>query len=133
MSKLSPTQLKRKLEPLEHNQQVSIFEWADRMSKKYPELKLLNGSLNGVRLTPGQAKKAKASGMKKGFPDINLPVERNGWHGLYIELKRQYSGSLSKEQIWWLEQLIDNKYYAVCCRGKEHTIKTILEYLNGNL
>ena len=47
------------LEPSEHDQQCSIFRWADLMLWKFPELKWLRGSMNGVRLTIGQAVKAK--------------------------------------------------------------------------
>lgn len=46
----------------EHQEQCIIFEWAKIMSSQYPELKLLNASLNGVRLSIGQATKAKRSG-----------------------------------------------------------------------
>lgn len=62
------------------------------MEYKYPELWLLNGSLNGVRLSIGQAVKAKRCGEKRGFPDIFLPVARKGFHGLAIELKKKKGG-----------------------------------------
>ena len=74
---------------IEFNIQKQIFEWANMSIRKYPELKLLNASLNGVKLTSKVAgAKAKQSGMKKGFPDLFLPVARKGFHGLFIELKR---------------------------------------------
>jgi hypothetical protein len=75
------------------------------MSRQYPELNLLNGFLNGVKLNIGQAVKAKNAGMKRGYPDIFLPVPRNGYHGLFIELKRRYSGSVSPEQKAWISDL----------------------------
>ena len=73
----------------EWREQEKVFKWASMYDHEYPELKLLNGSLNGVRLTPGQASKAKRTGLVKGFPDINLPVPRGVFHGLFIELKRK--------------------------------------------
>ena len=73
---------------IEFNIQKQIFEWANMSIRKYPELKLLNASLNGVKLTSKVAgARAKQSGMKKGFPDLFLPVARKGHHGLFIELK----------------------------------------------
>lgn len=51
---------------IEFNIQKQIFEWANMSIRKYPELKLLNASLNGVKLTSKVAgARAKQSGMKK--------------------------------------------------------------------
>lgn len=69
--------------------QSAVFTWA-RMPivvKQHPALDLLEGSLNGCRLTAAQAGKAKAAGMLKGAHDITLPVARGGYIGLSIELK----------------------------------------------
>lgn len=116
--------------PLEFQDQENIFKWADMMKHKYPELELLNGSLNGVRLTIGQATKAKRSGMKKGFPDMNLPVPRGFFHGLYIELKREKGGVVSKEQKWWRKKLKEQKYLSVICKGYDESIRLIQDYLD---
>jgi hypothetical protein len=116
-------------EPDEWRQQASIFLWADSMLYQYPELWLLNGSLNGVRLSMGQAKKAKRCGMKAGYPDIFLPVARKGFYGLYIELKKEKGGVVSKEQRDWLDRLSTQNYFAVVCRGENRAIKVIEDYL----
>jgi hypothetical protein len=55
----------------EYDEQVAVFEWALLNENRFPELKLMTGSLNGVRLTIGQAVKAKKTGLKPGFPDIS--------------------------------------------------------------
>ncbi len=116
----------------EWREQAKIFEWVLR-DHEYPELKLLNGSLNGVRLTIGQAKKAKRTGMKKGYPDIFLPVPRGVWHGLFIELKSK-NGRMPKkgdDQHWWLSQLLNQGYSCHVCRGADAAIATIKIYLQG--
>jgi len=114
----------------EEEDQARLFEWAKLMSNKYPELKLLNASLSGVRLKPGQAKKAKKLGMVKGFPDIFLPVVIPGkYAGLFIELKREKGGKLTREQKAWLNALSAQGYKAVCCKGFEEAKKTIEEYI----
>lgn len=69
--------------------QTALFTWA-RMAcvqSQYPGLDLLEGSMNGVKLTAAQAGKAKAAGMLKGAHDITLPVARGSYIGLSIELK----------------------------------------------
>ncbi|RDU70392.1 VRR-NUC domain-containing protein [Helicobacter aurati] len=125
----------------EHKLQVSIFSWAEYNLKKYPELKLLNSSLNGIFIKNKLASyNAKLSGMKKGYPDIFLPVARCGYHGLFIELKVNQDkdlniskGRLTKEQEQWLKDLNNQGYLAVVSYGYESTIKLIENYLRGKL
>lgn len=117
----------------EYEAQRDIFAWAEHMEHKYPELWFLNGSLNGVRLTIGQAVKAKKAGMKKGYPDIFLPVARMKWHGLYIELKREKNSRATPEQNNWLFKLSEQGYLPCICKGKEAAIRVIIQYLDGNL
>lgn len=115
--------------PLEDWEQEELFIWKVENCDKYPDLSLLNGSLCGVRLRPGQWKKAKRQGMPKGFPDINLPVVCYPWTGLYIELKRVKGGVTSGKQKWWLERLNEQGYKAVVAKGHIEAIKIIKEYL----
>lgn len=116
-------------EPDEWRQQAAIFEWAETMLYKYPKLWLLNGSLNGVRLSVGQAVKAKRCGMRKGYPDISLNVARKGYHGLFIELKKKKGGTVSREQQEWLDRLSMQGYFAIVCRGYDSAVKAIEDYI----
>lgn len=79
---------KRRAEP-EFLMQSAVFTWArlPTVRRQYPGIDLLEGSLNGVKLTAAQAGKAKAAGMLKGSHDVKLPVARGGYIGLSIELK----------------------------------------------
>ena len=119
----------------EYQEQCAIFEFAQIMiaTNQYPELVLLNGSLNGVRLNIGQAKKAKNTGMKRGYPDIFLPVSRGGYHGLFIELKKVKGGVLSSYQKDWLTDLRDQGYYACVCRGTDAAKRLLVKYLNDEV
>lgn len=71
----------------EFQMQAALLNWCALMSNVYPPLKLIKGSMNGVKLTQAQASKAKAAGMLKGEHDVTLPVARCGYNGLSIELK----------------------------------------------
>jgi VRR-NUC domain len=113
----------------EYAQQVALFEWAGWNVGRYPELKWLNGSLNGVRLPPGLAKKMKAAGLKAGIPDIDLPVRRGEFCGLRIELKDK-GGRLSGPQGECLDFLNEQGYMACVCVGADAAISTIESYLN---
>ena len=116
----------------EFDEQVRIVKWARFWEVKYPELKLLNESANGVHLTKAQAGKAKAAGMVAGWPDINLPVARGGFIGLYIELK---IGNRKPEphQVEILKALAAEGHYCAAVRGADAAIRNIEEYLEGQI
>jgi len=128
------------MKTIEADDQAALFRWADMKVEigEHPELALLKGSLNGVRLTIGQGVKAKKQGMKKGFPDLFLPVPRGGYHGLFIELKikpyrnhknKMVYPTISDEQKWWIEQLARQGYKALICKGFDSAQDFILNYL----
>ena len=126
------------MKTIEADEQAALFRWAKMMERYHPELALLNGSLNGVRLSIGNAVKAKKAGMKKGFPDIQLPIAKGGYHGLFIELKiKPYRNhkhkiiypKISGEQLWWISKLKTMGYRAVICKGFDAAMIEILNYL----
>ena len=89
--------------------QSALITWARNpaVMAKYPGINLLEGSLNGVKLTAAQAGKAKAAGMLKGSHDLRLPVPRGGFTGLSIELKAG-KNKPTPEQIAYGEALIEH-------------------------
>ena len=125
----------------EHKIQIAIFKWSEYSIKKYPELKLLNSSLNGIFITNKlHSYQAKLTGMKKGYPDIFLPVARCGYHGLFIELKIDKNsdmniskGRLTKEQKEWMQDLNNQGYLAKVSYGYDATIELIENYLKGEI
>lgn len=121
---------KNNIIPTELQEQIAVFQWANLMIKKYPILRYLNASLNGIRLTIGQANLAKKSGLVKGYPDIFLPVRNNTYNGLFIELKRVKGGVVSSEQKDFINFLNSQGYLAVICKGSKEAIKQIESYLN---
>ena len=122
----------------EYEEQVKIFEWAEIAKNEFPELEMLVGSLNGVRLSIGLAVKSKKAGLKRGYPDIGLDVKRSSrleplrqFGGLRIELKKANGGKLSPDQMWWLQNLTAQGFRAICCWGAARAIREITSYLEG--
>ncbi len=115
----------------EHDQQVSIFQWADMMSEKHFELDLLFAIPNGGFRHKATARRLKAEGVKSGVPDMCLPVPRSGFNGLYIELKKKSNSSVPANQKWWLKMLSKQGYFTIVCRGEEEAKKAIVDYLEG--
>jgi len=98
---------------------------------KYLDLKkvLYCASVGGVRTTFRQAIKMKATGYKKGFPDIFIYEPKGSYHGLAIELKTK-KGYASKYQRDWIHKLSKRGYYACVCKGFDDTITTINNYFS---
>ena len=115
--------------PLEDAEQRIIFRWAAMETAAHPELGLLYAIPNGGKRAIKTAIALKAQGVKSGVPDMCLPVARGGYHGLYIELKRQKGGVVSETQKSWITALAEQGYKAVVCRGADEAIRTIKEYL----
>lgn len=112
----------------ESEEQILVMQWAELMKGKYPELEALHHIPNGGKRNIVTAVRMKKEGVKKGVPDLCLPVPRKGYHGLYIEMKR-LKGKTSKEQDWWIEFLTKEGYAVEVCRGFEQAKDVIIYYL----
>lgn len=115
--------------PLEDTEQRIIFQWAAMETAAHPELGLLYAIPNGGKRAIKTAIALKAQGVKAGVPDMCLPVARGGYHGLYIELKRQKGGTVSETQKSWITALAEQGYKAAVCRSAGEAIGMIKEYL----
>lgn len=118
----------------EHQHQVALFNWARMHEKAYPELRLMYAIPNGGHRNRITAAKLKAEGVKSGVPDVCLPVARQGFHALYIELKRprtarQRAGTVSDAQSDMLDMLNQEQNLAVVCYGWEEAASAIIYYL----
>lgn len=113
----------------EQEEQIALMDWAQLMSRVFPELKLLYHVPNEGKRSKTAGAILKAMGLKKGVPDVVLPVARGNYHGLYIELKCVDSGHATKEQLWWLEQLEWQGYAVAICRGWQRASLVITNYL----
>ncbi len=121
---------KKKRRSPEHDEQVALFRWADMQIGIIPELALLFAIPNGGDRHPAVAAKMKAEGVKRGVPDICLPVARGGHHALYIEMKAE-NGRVRPDQNKWLQALADQGNQVEVHRSWERARDAILYYLNG--
>ena len=114
----------------EDGHQYALMLWAQQASvrRRWPELALLYHVENERQCTPQQAARRKLMGVKKGVPDLCLPVPRGPYTGLYLELKKP-GGRLSEEQKWWLDQLNRQGCCATVCYGWEEARQWLEKYL----
>jgi hypothetical protein len=115
--------------PSESVEQQCLFRWAMYNTGKYPELNGMYHIPNGGKRGKAEAARFKTEGVKKGMPDICLPVARGEHHALYIEMKRRKGGQLSQEQKEKIAWLIENGNRVEVCKGWEAAVEVIKGYL----
>lgn len=116
---------------IESAHQAQVVEWSRWAFKanpvRYPHLEMLHCSLNGVKLSGTQAKIAKGQGMLSGVPDLFLPVPKNGYHGLFIEMKSE-KGRVTENQHWFLTNAESLGYKIAVCYSAKEAISAIQAY-----
>ena len=114
----------------EDGHQYALMLWSRQASVRaqYPELAMLYHIENERQCSPQQAARRKRMGVKKGVPDLCLPVARGRYHGLYIELKTP-TGRATPDQRWWCERLNAEGCFAEICHGWESAAKVLAWYL----
>ena len=129
--------------PTEHQEQVAFVSWFKTQYPKYSKAIFCNpngmhmsgASTEGLSSNVVRAKKMqklKAEGFKKGVSDIQIPVSKNGYHGLWIEFKRSNgtAKSLSKEQNEHLLLMRELGHKAEWAAGAQVAIKITKEYMD---
>jgi hypothetical protein len=74
----------------------------------------------------------KRQSIATGWPDLFLAVPQRypvPYHGLFIELKRLKSCTVSSEQAIMIGDLNSLGYKAIVCKGADHAINNIKKYL----
>ena len=112
--------------PTEHQEQCRVIEWCDQ----HPVAKHIFAIPNGANKSPATAAKFKREGLRKGVPDLFLPVARSSYHGLFIEMKRTKGGRSSLEQSDWCHNLRVFGFEVLVCHGADKAIAMIQSYLN---
>jgi hypothetical protein len=109
--------------------QIAVVNW---LKLQFPEIRYC-ASAGGMRTSLSVAKKMKASGYVKGFPDLFLYHPTMKHNGMAIELKANKKSYATKEQKQWIKDLNDRGYYAIVSKSFEETIDAITNYLNENV
>ena len=109
--------------PSEHDEQVAFLQWWKRNPKTKGDR--IFAVPNGGHRSKRTASMLKAEGVCPGVPDLFVPVR-----SLWIEMKRQKGGVLSKNQKDWIDylQLIGNT--VIVARGWEDAVRQIEEIYN---
>ena len=117
----------------EHTEQVKVIVWA-RGARSPAKARLVFAIPNGGNRNEREAKRLKDEGVTAGIPDLCLPVARQGYHGLYIEMKKSVEdgrSTVSTHQKEKIDELIQEGYHVEVCYGSVEAIAVIESYLRG--
>lgn len=117
---------------VEHQHQVTVATWALLHERKYPELALLYAIPNGGQRHAAVASKLKAEGVKPGVLDLNLPVARGGFLGLWIEMKAG-TNTTTDHQDRWINGLAGQGHLVALCWTADWAIEILADYTKGKL
>jgi hypothetical protein len=110
----------------EHQEQVALVSW---FRLAFPKFKLHLFSIpNGEYRHIATAVKLKRSGVLAGVSDLFLMIPKNGYHGMWIEMKAK-TGSVSDSQKEFMAAASSMNYLAVVCFGFDEAKTAITNYL----
>jgi hypothetical protein len=113
----------------EHDIQCALVGWCDVVACAHPSVGLYIAIPNGGHRDVRTAVRLKREGVRAGVPDLFWPEPRDGFHGLWIELKAA-KGRLSTAQKEWIEHLNSAGYLAIVCYGLQNALEAVAAYFN---
>ncbi|MDE7200590.1 MAG: VRR-NUC domain-containing protein [Lachnospiraceae bacterium] len=112
----------------EDTEQISVIQWAEWNTGKYPELKWLHHCPNGGSRNKQEAVKLKQMGVKSGVSDLCLPYPKGIYCGLYIEMK--YGNNRQQPtQKEFLADMAAAGHFVATCYSAGDAIAIIKAYL----
>ena len=129
-----PAKARRKPRNNEHVQQVKVIAWTrwKSLERGFEDLDLLFAIPNGGQRHKAVAAKLKAEGVKRGIPDMLLPVARGGFHGLFVEMKA-LKGRVRPDQKEWHKLLEAQGYCVRVCKGFDAAVWVLECYMQNNI
>lgn len=115
----------------EHEMQVSIMEEVALRANLDPTWGLCFAIPNGGKRSKATAGKLKAEGVKAGVPDLFLPVARNGYHGLFIELKVNGRKQERHQSLWHIKLMEQGYEVHTVWDDATEVIRILDSYING--
>jgi len=126
-------------------EQAAVIAWAQSKLRDWPELKFLFHTPNGGARNVVVAGQLKAMGVKRGVPDLLLPLVcwiykddagvvggvKHVRNGLAVEMKSD-TGALTPEQKEWFAHLTAQGWVCTVARSAEEAITALASYLAGD-
>jgi hypothetical protein len=116
----------------ERSDQMALVQYA---RFKYPGIAIIMSPIQKMAGTPRQqmiqAVNRKRMGYEKGTLDLFFAKARGGYHGLFIEMKKQNGvpSDISPEQNKMAIKLADEGYSVSICFGYENAVRMLDKYM----
>jgi hypothetical protein len=129
--------LRRLLVPLEKHDQANLYSWCLAQSGRWPELGMIyaipnaGGFTGGFKKNRGRVMQMLRQGVRKGVPDLCLPVARGGFHALYLEMKREGEEQPTEDQLLWHKALRAQGNCVIVAVGFVAGCAALTDYLKG--
>ena len=117
----------------EDHEQRTLIAWCRWNAKTIPELALVIHIPNGGRRGKIEAARLQGLGVRAGVSDLFLPVARDGFHGLWIEMKAPGARGPTATQQEWIELMQDQGYRACVSYGYTEARSVIEDYLKSTI
>ena len=113
---------------IEFRHQCAVCTWWSYACKGFgvPEFTLMAYPAGGLR-HKSTAGKLKASGTRRGIPDLLLPVARGGYRGLAIEMKSE-DGRATDAQKIVMDWFRGNCWRVELCYSADEAIAALKAY-----
>ena len=115
---------------LESEHQKALIQWVRLAEKKHPELKALFAIPNGGKRDTRTAANLKREGVKAGVWDLCLPIPKNSFVGLWVEMKYG-KNKLTENQKEFQSLLEPYGHKFVVCYSWEEARDSLLSYLDN--
>lgn len=123
----------------EYYYQVKVMLY---IAEHYPNLQYVtHASPNGgSRSGFFEAFRLSCAGLSKGHPDVQVLYPINNYHGLFIEMKKEFedyrNDKVALSEVSYYQhlhrlKLLETGFMAVVCYGYEEAIDTVKRYMEG--
>ena len=121
--------LRRKPRQTEHAMQCAVIKACRYLEREHPEVKYLFSVPNGGHRHIAVAARLKAEGVRRGVPDLFLPLPIPGRSaGLWIEMKAP-GGTVTQNQDDYLRFLAEVGFTTEVCYSAQDAVDTIRSHL----
>ena len=110
----------------EQLEQVTLFDWIRTQKHLSP---FAFHIANERKTSPMQGALLKRMGVRAGVSDCFIGIARTKYHGMFLELK-DGKNKATVTQLEFQNDMRNQNYYCVVCRGFEEAKAAIEHYLN---
>jgi hypothetical protein len=116
----------------EESEMIAFFDYCRLKANDHPAYNLAFHIPNESKSSIQRRISLKRAGLKKGIPDICIPIAACGYHSLWIEMKVKPNRP-STEQKELIKELNANGHYASICWSAYEAIKLLEDYIGDKL